>query len=230
MELLSKRNETVAVAESCTGGYLASTITDVSGSSAVFLEGNVTYSNDAKIRTLNVPATANPTLGSSQRRSCPCNGGRCSNSIGSYLWAFYHWRSRANRWNERKAGWNGICWVCLRNGSTEVLKLFYPTDRLTFKQAVTQQALDLLRKRYVVVRARFSVSRFLDQIGFYIPTTEGASLATPGNPIIFVFAKESSQSTYNRRFTYRHALRAWQLPGVASDAPSVVKGSVRAKG
>src|SRR6202022_4890659 len=63
VELLSKRNETLAVAESCTGGYLASTITNVSGSSAVFLEGDVTYSNDAKIRTLNIPQLLIQRLG-----------------------------------------------------------------------------------------------------------------------------------------------------------------------
>jgi hypothetical protein len=32
-------------------------------------------------------------------------------------------------------------------GATEVQKLFYPNDRLTFKQVVTQRALDLLRRK-----------------------------------------------------------------------------------
>jgi nicotinamide-nucleotide amidase len=46
---------TLALAESCTGGMIASRITAVAGSSAYFLEGNVTYSNAAKSRMLQVP-------------------------------------------------------------------------------------------------------------------------------------------------------------------------------
>ena len=53
-ELLAKRGETLAVAESCTGGLIAQRITEVPGSSAYFMEGAVTYSNSAKIRTLSV--------------------------------------------------------------------------------------------------------------------------------------------------------------------------------
>jgi nicotinamide-nucleotide amidase len=47
---------TLALAESCTGGMIAARITAVAGSSAYFLEGNVTYSNQAKTRMLQVPA------------------------------------------------------------------------------------------------------------------------------------------------------------------------------
>ena len=53
--LLKARKETLAVAESCTGGLIGMRLTEVAGSSAYFLEGAVTYSNDAKIRTLDVP-------------------------------------------------------------------------------------------------------------------------------------------------------------------------------
>jgi nicotinamide-nucleotide amidase len=53
---LTKRGQTLATAESCTGGYLANLVTNVPGASAVFLEGHVTYSNESKIRTLGVSA------------------------------------------------------------------------------------------------------------------------------------------------------------------------------
>ncbi len=53
-ERLREGSETLAVAESCTGGLLASTITDVPGASEYFDRGVVTYSNDAKQELLGV--------------------------------------------------------------------------------------------------------------------------------------------------------------------------------
>lgn len=55
--LLIEQGKTVATAESCTGGMLAARFTDVSGSSAYFLRGFVTYSNQAKSELLGVPAS-----------------------------------------------------------------------------------------------------------------------------------------------------------------------------
>ena len=52
--LLTERNETLALAESCTGGLLAKRLTDIPGSSAYFGEGFVTYSNGSKERLLGV--------------------------------------------------------------------------------------------------------------------------------------------------------------------------------
>src|SRR5204863_232400 len=52
--LLSERKQNVAIAESCTGGFLANEITNVSGASKAFVAGYVTYSNEEKIRTLGV--------------------------------------------------------------------------------------------------------------------------------------------------------------------------------
>ncbi|MFI3174490.1 MAG: competence/damage-inducible protein A [Bacillota bacterium] len=52
--LLKEKNQTVAVAESCTGGLAMSTLIGCSGASAVVLEGCVTYSNEAKMNRLGV--------------------------------------------------------------------------------------------------------------------------------------------------------------------------------
>ena len=54
--LLEQTGATLALAESCTGGELAARLTDVPGISRFFLESAVTYSNQAKIRRLGVPA------------------------------------------------------------------------------------------------------------------------------------------------------------------------------
>ncbi len=54
--LFREKGVTLSLAESCTGGLIAKRVTDMSGSSAYFLEGAVTYSNGAKSRVLDVPA------------------------------------------------------------------------------------------------------------------------------------------------------------------------------
>lgn len=54
--LLGESGLTLALAESCTGGMIAARVTARAGSSRYFLEGNVTYSNEAKTRMLGVPA------------------------------------------------------------------------------------------------------------------------------------------------------------------------------
>ncbi len=53
-DLLIKNNLKISTAESCTGGMIASRLVSISGISDVFLEGAVTYANEAKVRTLNV--------------------------------------------------------------------------------------------------------------------------------------------------------------------------------
>ena len=56
-DLLKKNHITIATAESCTGGLIAHTLTNISGSSEYFDRGYVTYSNIAKIDTLDVAKT-----------------------------------------------------------------------------------------------------------------------------------------------------------------------------
>jgi nicotinamide-nucleotide amidase len=55
-ELFRERGLTLSLAESCSGGLIAKRITDIAGSSLYFCEGVVTYSNDAKMRILEVQA------------------------------------------------------------------------------------------------------------------------------------------------------------------------------
>ena len=50
------QNIKIAVAESCTGGWLSAHLTEIAGSSAVFDRGFVTYSNEAKMDMLGVPS------------------------------------------------------------------------------------------------------------------------------------------------------------------------------
>ena len=55
IKLLSKKKLKISFAESCTGGLLSSSITNINGSSKVFTLGFITYSNQSKINILKVP-------------------------------------------------------------------------------------------------------------------------------------------------------------------------------
>ncbi len=55
MKSLERKNLTASVAESCTGGLIGAVITSIPGSSAYYLGGAVTYSNESKENLLRVP-------------------------------------------------------------------------------------------------------------------------------------------------------------------------------
>lgn len=69
VELLIKNKKSVATAESCTGGLIAKLITDVSGSSAVFGYGIVSYSNEVKWGQLGVERKTVETYGAVSRQT-----------------------------------------------------------------------------------------------------------------------------------------------------------------
>jgi nicotinamide-nucleotide amidase len=69
LDLCRAKALTIAAAESCTGGLLAATLTEIPGSSAVFDRGFVTYSNAAKTAMLGVPIDLLATFGAVSRET-----------------------------------------------------------------------------------------------------------------------------------------------------------------
>ena len=70
VKILTKKKLKIALAESCTGGMLASEITSVSGASKVFGIGLVTYSNQAKITVLKVNKSIIQKFGAVSPQCC----------------------------------------------------------------------------------------------------------------------------------------------------------------
>ena len=70
IKLLNKKKLKISLAESCTGGLLASSITSISGASKVFNLGFVTYSNQAKIKVLKVNKNVIKKYGAVSHECC----------------------------------------------------------------------------------------------------------------------------------------------------------------
>ena len=67
-ELLISKNMSIAVAESCTGGVLSSSLTSIPGASSYFNCGFITYSNESKIKMLNVDSQTIELFGAVSER------------------------------------------------------------------------------------------------------------------------------------------------------------------
>ncbi len=81
--LLRESGMTLSLAESCSGGLIAKRITDVPGCSRYFLEGVVTYSNEAKMRLLAVPADLLECCGAVSAECATAMATGISNASGS---------------------------------------------------------------------------------------------------------------------------------------------------
>jgi nicotinamide-nucleotide amidase len=147
IELLREKNATLAVAESCTGGLLADRLTDVPGSSAVFLEGSVTYSNEAKARTLGVPVELFSSVGAVSKDVARAMAeGALKRSGATYSLSTTGIAGPAGGTPEKPVGTVYIG-LASQYQDTCVEKLFFPTDRRSFKRICTQHALEMLRRR-----------------------------------------------------------------------------------
>jgi len=149
VRLLTDRKATVAVAESCTGGLLANRITNVAGASAVFLEGNVTYSNAAKTRTLNVPVDLLNQVGAVSKEVALAMAEGARVRAGTTYALSTTGIAGPDGGTPQKPVGTVFVGLAAADAPTQVEGLFFPTDRATFKQMVTQSALDMLRRRVV---------------------------------------------------------------------------------
>jgi nicotinamide-nucleotide amidase len=149
--LLTASKATLAVAESCTGGLLANRITDVPGASLVFLEGSVTYSNDAKMRTLEVSAELLSTVGAvSEEVARAMAEGALKRSGATYALSTTGIAGPDGGTDQKPVG-TVFIGLASRGSATVVEKEFFPMDRLSFKRICTQHALEMLRRKLLGV-------------------------------------------------------------------------------
>jgi nicotinamide-nucleotide amidase len=139
---------TLAVAESCTGGLISQRLTEVPGSSVYFMEGVVTYSNDAKIRSLGVDAELIEKHGavSAEVAEAMAEGvrHRADTDFGVAVTGI----AGPGGGTEEKPV--GLVFIALSDDAhTEHRKLMIPGDRHLIRWCSSQAALDLLRRRLI---------------------------------------------------------------------------------
>ena len=147
VRLLEQGKQTLATAESCTGGLIADRITNVSGASEVFLAGYVTYANSAKSDILNVDSKLIDKHGAVSEAVARAMADGARTRAGSTFGLATTGIAGPGGGSDEKPVGTVYIALASRDSETVVRKLFFPTDRETFKQLAAQTALDLLRRR-----------------------------------------------------------------------------------
>ncbi len=151
--LLKSQNSQVTLAESCTGGLIAAKVTSISGSSQVFEGGFVSYSNNIKMRLLNVKEKSlNENGAVSEQVVQEMAQGAITLSDAKWSIAVSGVAGPDGGSPEKPVGTVWLAWGQKDNMKTQ--KLFYPTSREYFQEFVACAALDLLRRELLGIKEK----------------------------------------------------------------------------
>lgn len=144
---LDAAGERVATAESCTGGLIASRITNVPGASRVFDVGYITYSNEEKCNLLGVSRAMIDDCGAVSEMVAKAMAEGCLGRSGAHHAMSVTGIAGPGGGTEDKPV--GSVWVGLASRGIEGCAFHYrfQTDRLHFKDRASTAAIDLLRRR-----------------------------------------------------------------------------------
>lgn len=153
-QLLQESGQTIAVAESCTGGWLGETLTEVSGSSSYFLGGVISYSNEVKINLLDVDRPALEQNGAVSAIVAE------QMAIGVKAKLKSDWAisitgiAGPNGGSESKPVGLVYVGIAYPDGKVEAIELrFSPSrGRNWIRKAIVSSSLDLFRKRFVMIK------------------------------------------------------------------------------
>jgi nicotinamide-nucleotide amidase len=146
LRLLADRKQTLALAESCTGGHIANQITNVSGASAVFPGSYVTYSNAAKQSNLGVRAETLAAQGAvSAAVAREMAEGARARLGADFALAVTGIAGPTGGTPDKPVG---TVFIALAGAfGAEVQQKLNAYERTAFKQVTCQQALEMLRQR-----------------------------------------------------------------------------------
>ena len=145
-ELLIKNNLKISTAESCTGGMIASRLVSISGISDVFLEGAVTYSNEAKVRTLKVKEETLKSFGAVSEETAREMAEGMAKRTGSDIAVVTTGIAGPGGGTEEKPV--GLVYIGLYyKGEVFVYKNVFKGNRQTVRTKATVRALDIVRRK-----------------------------------------------------------------------------------
>jgi nicotinamide-nucleotide amidase len=145
---LSVGRYSLSVAESCTGGLIAQRLTSVPGASKFFIEGVVTYSNDAKTRTVGVEPMLLLEYGAVSAEVAEAMAEGVRERAGTDFGLSVTGIAGPDGGTEEKPV--GLVYIALADDAhTEHRKLMIPGDRHLIRWRSSQAALDLLRRRLI---------------------------------------------------------------------------------
>ncbi len=148
--LLVEHGQTLAVAESCTGGLITDKITNVSGSSSWFERGVVAYSNISKVEILGTDASLIQTHGAvSSEVACAMADGIRIGARSSIGLATTGIAGPAGGSEEKPVG---LVWIAISTARETLAHAYYFGDhRIRTKQRAAQAALDMVRRRILAL-------------------------------------------------------------------------------
>lgn len=143
--LLSEQQKTIATAESCTGGLIASTITDIAGSSAYMLGGVVSYANEVKINELGVDPGDIETVGAVSKSVALQMAKGVAKKLGADVGISTTGIAGPGGGTPEKPV--GTVWIGFYSNEQHfAVKALLTKDRLVNKQRTTVMALEMIRR------------------------------------------------------------------------------------
>lgn len=142
---LSEKHQTLATAESCTGGYIAHLITSVPGSSRYYTGSVVAYANPIKEQELGVQSQSLLTFGAVSEQVVREMAEGIRNRFGTDYAVSTSGIAGPDGGTPEKP--TGTVWIAVSSpGGTTARKFFFKDDRLRFIRRTAMAALDMLRK------------------------------------------------------------------------------------
>ena len=142
-ELLTKLEQTLAIAESLTGGLVTSMITDVPGSSAYLLEGIVAYANGSKVERLGVAEDTLIAHGAVSE-AVACEMAEGVRSVLGADWGISTTGIAGPTGDTEDKPLGLVYYAVASDEGTVVRREVFPGDRLDVKRASAEAALALL--------------------------------------------------------------------------------------
>ena len=142
--VLKRKKLKLAVAESCTGGLLASSITSINGASKIFNLGLVTYSNQAKIKILKVNKNIIKKYGAVSHQCCLAMVNNLSKMSKAHINVSITGIAGPKGGSKQKPV--GLVYIGIKKGKKVMINrcLFKSKKRSSIQKATDKKTLDLI--------------------------------------------------------------------------------------